>query len=98
MANIMGGDITVTSTVGEGSTFTFVGRGRGRRMERRRARPRRSTPRSETASALNVLVVEDHPVNRMILEAWLGSAGHATASAENGQIAVDMARPAARST
>ena len=36
-------------------------------------------------------MVEDHPVNRMILEAWLASAGHATASAENGQIAVDMA-------
>ena len=37
-------------------------------------------------------MVEDHPVNRMILEAWLGSAGHVTASAENGRIAVDMAR------
>ena len=42
-------------------------------------------------ASLNVLVVEDHPVNRMILEAWLGSAGHTTASAENGKVAVDMA-------
>ncbi|HST92978.1 MAG TPA: response regulator, partial [Brevundimonas sp.] len=42
--------------------------------------------------SLNVLVVEDHPVNRMILDAWLGSAGHASVSAENGQIAVAMAQ------
>jgi len=38
-----------------------------------------------------VLVVEDHPVNRMILEAWLASAGHSTTAAENGKIAVDLA-------
>jgi len=41
---------------------------------------------------MNVLVVEDHPVNRMILEAWMGSAGHRTSTAENGQLAVDLAR------
>ena len=40
---------------------------------------------------LNVLVVEDHPVNRMILEAWMSSAGHTSSTAENGQIALEMA-------
>ncbi len=45
----------------------------------------------EDGAALQVLVVEDHPVNRMILEAWMGSSGHTCAAAENGQIAVDMA-------
>ena len=38
---------------------------------------------------LTVLVVEDHPVNRLILETWLNSAGHACASAENGQLAIE---------
>lgn len=89
MANIMGGDITVTSTLGQGSTFTLV-------VE---ADVVEWTPVTEAETidaevgdgeSLNVLVVEDHPVNRMILEAWLGSSGHSTASAENGQIAVDM--------
>ena len=90
MANIMGGDISVTSTVGQGSTFTLVVEADVVEWQ--------AVPAAEAIDAdvgdgecLNVLVVEDHPVNRMILEAWLGSAGHSTATAENGQIAVDMA-------
>ena len=39
---------------------------------------------------LSVLVVEDHPVNRMILEAWLSSSGHTATTAENGQLALDV--------
>src|SRR5690606_31181619 len=45
----------------------------------------------EDGRSLNVLVVEDHPVNRMILEAWMSSAGHTSSTAENGQIAMEMA-------
>ncbi|CAN5341045.1 hypothetical protein BH10PSE2_BH10PSE2_18960 [soil metagenome] len=90
MANIMGGDIVVTSTLGEGSTFSFVVEAE---VVEWAAVEAVAAIDAEVADggALSVLVVEDHPVNRMILEAWLGSAGHATASAENGQIAVDMA-------
>jgi CheY-like chemotaxis protein len=40
---------------------------------------------------MEVLVVEDHPVNRMILEAWMGSTGRRTTMAENGQEAVEAA-------
>ncbi len=90
MANIMGGDITVTSTVGQGSTFTLVVEADVVEWQ--------AVTEAEAIDAdvgdgecLSVLVVEDHPVNRMILEAWLGSAGHRTSTAENGQIAVDMA-------
>ena len=44
-------------------------------------------PQQDLSSGhLQVLVVEDHPVNRMILEAWMGSAGHSCAAAENGHI------------
>jgi CheY-like chemotaxis protein len=50
----------------------------------------RATP--EPAPDQLILVVEDHPVNRMILEAWMGSAGHRTSTAENGQLAVDLAK------
>jgi signal transduction histidine kinase/ActR/RegA family two-component response regulator len=90
MANIMGGDISVTSTVGEGSTFTFVVESDVVEWQAVAAAEAIHAEVGE-GDSLNVLVVEDHPVNRMILEAWLGSAGHVTAAAENGQIAVDMA-------
>ncbi len=90
MANIMGGDISVTSTEGQGSTFTFVVEAEVVEWEAYRAAEAIVADVGE-GDSLNVLVVEDHPVNRMILEAWLGSAGHTTSTAENGQIAVDMA-------
>jgi len=90
MANIMGGDITVTSTPGTGSTFTL-----SVEAEVVTWRPVAETVAIDAeigeGRALSVMVVEDHPVNRMILEAWLTSAGHATTAAENGKIAVDLA-------
>jgi signal transduction histidine kinase/ActR/RegA family two-component response regulator len=90
MANIMGGDIAVTSALGQGSTFVLS-------IEAEVVRWTAETEAVEIAAeteeggALRVLVVEDHPVNRMILEAWMGSAGHVTASAENGREAVNAA-------
>lgn len=90
MANIMGGDITVESKLGEGSRFTLTMEAQVVEWTRQEA----AEPihaEVEGGGALSVLVVEDHPVNRMILEAWMGSAGHASATAENGQIAVEMA-------
>ncbi|MBI2262512.1 MAG: response regulator [Caulobacterales bacterium] len=90
MANIMGGDISVTSTLGEGSTFTFSVEAEVVEWTREEA----AAPIAaevEDGRSLNVLVVEDHPVNRMILEAWMSSAGHTSSTAENGQIALDMA-------
>ena len=45
----------------------------------------------EGVASRRVLVVEDHPVNRMILEAWMSSAAHVTVTAENGELAVKAA-------
>ena len=90
MANIIGGDITVTSKLGEGSTFTFT-------VEAEVSEWARPAPAEEIhaelegVESLRVLVVEDHPVNRMILEAWMSSAAHVTATAENGALAVRAA-------
>ena len=90
MANIMEGDISVVSTLGEGSTFTFSVEADVVEWARQTA----AEPihaEIKDGQALSVLVVEDHPVNRMILEAWMSSAGHASATAENGQIAIEAA-------
>ena len=90
MANIMGGDITVESTVGEGSIFTFSVEADVVEWTRQEA-AEPIAAEIEDGRALSVLVVEDHPVNRMILEAWMSSAGHTSSTAENGQIALEMA-------
>lgn len=90
MANIMNGDISVTSTVGTGSTFTFSVEADVVEWSRQAA-AEPILAEIEDGRALSVLVVEDHPVNRMILEAWMGSAGHTSATAENGQLAIEVA-------
>jgi len=90
MANIMGGDITVRSSLGVGSTFTVS-------LEAEVVEWARAEVTADVAAesdenpCLNVLVVEDHPVNRMIIEAWMGSAGHRVQTAEHGRFAVEMA-------
>ena len=90
MANIMGGDITVTSKLAEGSCFTLEIEAEVVEW----AKPvlaEEVHAEIEGGESLRVLVVEDHPVNRMILEAWMSSANHVTATAENGRVAVDSA-------
>ena len=90
LANIMGGDIEVASKVGEGSTFAFVVEAEVAQWSRSEA-VEAIGAEVENGQSLKVLVVEDHPVNRMILEAWMASSGHVTASAEHGQMALDVA-------
>lgn len=88
LCDLMGGALEVESELGRGSTFTFSIEADVRAW---------SAPKVEEAVAatvsgvdgLRVLVVEDHPVNRMIIEAWLASSGHVTAAAENGRRAID---------
>jgi len=91
MAHIMGGDISVTSRLGKGSTFTLTIEGEV--VEWNNAEAVEVIDADiDGGDHMDVLVVEDHPVNRMILEAWMGSAGHRTSTAENGQLAVELAR------
>lgn len=91
LAHLMGGDVSVTSTLGTGSTFTLD-------IEAEVLSWTAPTPEAQqkpigqgAVPRLHVLVVEDHPVNRIVLQAWMTSMGHTCAMAENGQIALDLA-------
>ncbi len=88
LAALMGGRITVCSEAGEGSAFELVieaevGHGAG---ERDLAADGASGLRPD----LRILVAEDNPVNRRIVEALLSPLGAAIAFAGNGAEALHM--------
>ncbi|HSM22847.1 MAG TPA: ATP-binding protein, partial [Rubrivivax sp.] len=88
LARLMGGDVNVRSRPGEGSCFTF--------HMPLRLPPPTATGRAVPAPALlpasrplQVLVAEDHPVNRQYMAALLESLGHHAHFTGNGQEAVE---------
>lgn len=88
---MMGGDVTVESKFGEGSTFTFVFR----------TQPAISAPQlsnqtqdvelpSHMPSGLHVLLADDNTINRKIARMMLTPHGAVIAEAVNGQEALDI--------
>jgi signal transduction histidine kinase/CheY-like chemotaxis protein/HPt (histidine-containing phosphotransfer) domain-containing protein len=85
---IMGGTIRVESEVGKGSTFQFTARlGRERRSESRT--PPWEQLKLSALKGLPVLVVDDHPTNRRILQEALGHWGMRPTVADGGLSALD---------
>jgi len=89
LCNAMGGDISVESVVGQGSTFRFslvLERG-GRDV---RPAPKQGAALVNALPGMRVLLVEDHPVNRTLALALLTKLGQQVEVAENGRQAVDL--------
>jgi signal transduction histidine kinase/CheY-like chemotaxis protein len=94
LAKLMRGDVGVESEAGQGARFWF--RIRAERLpssteSRHFERGIERAQNTEKTKGLTgrVLVVEDNPINRKVVQAFLGKLGIGTEIAENGQEAVD---------
>jgi hypothetical protein len=87
LARLMGGDIRVTSTPDAGSTFVFS-MPLVRAREAALAPAQALAPPAGPSHRLQVLVAEDHAVNRKYLAALLDRLEHDATFVDNGQQAV----------
>lgn len=100
LAKLAGGDVGVSSSPGHGARFWFsvragiVSEGEECRQRDILSSDRTGLPSSEGSAAQNsqdgcVLIVEDNPTNRKVIEALLKKLGLKFESVENGQEAVE---------
>lgn len=87
LADLLHGSLEVESTPGEGTTFIFRFSAPIAPPEQDRSQPGASLSASHSRK---ILVVDDHPANRLLLVQQLEFAGHTSVAAENGAQALRL--------
>jgi len=95
-ARLMGGEIMVQSEVGRGSCFAFQIQVQPSdiipvtRALEAKVIPARAIDVAATPVGYRILVAEDNPTNRLLLNRLLGDLGFEIREAEDGQAAIDL--------
>jgi CheY-like chemotaxis protein len=91
---MMGGDVTVTSQLGSGSTFTIRLPAQVDALEAAKAvaAAERVESRAVPEGVHPILVIDDDPNSRDLLQRMLESEGYAVATASNGEEGLELAR------
>lgn len=87
LTDAMGGALHVSTRPGQGSCFTLV----LRLAEASLAEISTPQPMLQPGSGKRVLVVDDHPVNRLVARGYLERLGCSVTETETGQAALDVA-------
>ncbi|MDD2047808.1 transporter substrate-binding domain-containing protein [Pseudomonas putida] len=85
LCEMMGGRVTLTSTLGRGTRIDVEMRLQV--LEHMDVRPVPALIQARPRYQLQVLVVDDHRINRQVLHEQLSYLGHEVCEAENGQVA-----------